>query len=113
MQKFYSADAVVDEISARIKRYRIDYPMTQKELSEKTGISLRSISRFESGEDIQFSNLIRILDALDLGENLELLVPDYRNRPSYYLTKEKTRQRASSKQKRESESNGWKWGDER
>lgn len=39
------------EISEKLKQYRIRYPMTQKELSDKSGISVRSISRFEGGEE--------------------------------------------------------------
>lgn len=112
MNKITSTTFIIAEISARIKRYRIDYPMTQQELAEKTNISLRSISRFESGEDIQFSNLIKILYALDLGQNIELLVPDNRERPSYHLTEEKVRQRASRNRKKPENEGNWKWGDE-
>ena len=37
------------EISEKLKQYRIRYPMTQKELPDKSGVSVRSISRFEGG----------------------------------------------------------------
>ena len=100
------------EISSRVKSYRIDYPMTQKELADKSGISVRSIARFEAGEDIQFSNLIKILCALELENNLELLVPDPKARPSYYLVEEESRRRASSKNKTAPIGSQWKWGDE-
>ena len=43
-----------EEVVIRFKAYRISYPLTQKELSDKSGVSLRSITRFESGEDITF-----------------------------------------------------------
>lgn len=104
--------AVRIEISSRIKQYRIDYPMTQKELAEKTGISVRSITRFEAGEDIQFGNLIKILCALGLGDNIELLVPDPKARPSFYLAEGTLRKRASSIRERKEDRVSWKWGDE-
>ena len=112
MQLAVTSSAILSEISARIKQYRIDYPLTQRELSEKCGVSIRSISRFESGEDIQFSNLIKILKALELGENLYLLVPDMRERPSYHLEKEKPRKRATSSRNKGKEHTRWRWGDE-
>ncbi len=79
----------------RLKQYRINYPLTQSELAEKSGVSVRSISRFENGEDISMSKFICILRALDLSERLMEFIPDQRKRPSYYLGNEKKRHRAS------------------
>ena len=100
------------EISEKLKQYRIGYPMTQKELSDKSGVSVRSISRFEGGEDIQFGNLIRILKALDLEKNLDYLVPDVTQRPSYYLHEDTKRQRVRHSRKVDYE-NVFQWGDEK
>ena len=79
----------------RIKQYRINYPLTQTELAEKSGVSVRSISRFENGEDISLSKFFSLLRALDLGERLLEFIPDQSIRPSYYLETEKKRSRAS------------------
>ena len=100
---------VENEIAERIKQYRISYPMTQKELAEKSMVSLRSISRFENGEDITMSNLIKLMQALGIGGNLEVLVPDYTMRPSYFIENEEKRMRVG---KRKTSDNTWKWGDE-
>ena len=100
------------EISEKLKKYRIGYPMTQKELSDKSGVSVRSISRFEGGEDIQLGNLIRILKALDLEKNLDFLVPDVTQRPSYYLHEDTKRQRVRHSRKVDYE-NVFQWGDEK
>ena len=48
-----------EEVVIRFKAYRISYPLTQKELSDKSGVSLRSITRFESGEDISLVNFMK------------------------------------------------------
>ena len=45
------------------------------------------ISRLEQGESVQVDNLFKILLALELGDNIELLVPDQTKRPSFYLEK--------------------------
>ena len=72
----------IEYLSKKFKDYRINYPMTQQELAEKSGVSIRSISRFESSGDITLSNFIKLLDALKLADKLELLIPDQSRRPS-------------------------------
>lgn len=85
MGKYLTSHQALTELAARLKAYRIDYPLTQKELANKSGVALRSILRMESGEDVQLSNLIKVLIALDLDANLAMLVPDPRKRPSFYV----------------------------
>jgi len=98
------------DIGERLKQYRIHAGMTQSELEQKCGVSVRSISRLEQGASVQLESLIKILSALNLDENINLLIPDQTKRPSYYLEKnEKKRQRAGRKSK---EKSGFKWGDE-
>lgn len=80
-------------ISDRIKNYRIDYSLTQKQLADRAGVSLRSIQRFEKGEDIQLGNLIKLLNALELDKNIQMLIPDVTKRPSAFLDASLKRQR--------------------
>ena len=114
MERYLSSSAALSEIGARLKAYRIDYPLTQNELADKAGISRRSITNMENGEDVQFSTLIKVLIARELDSNLDMLVPDPTKRPSFYL-KEKSakyhRKRASKKIHRDPKST-FKWGDE-
>lgn len=105
--------AGIEILSARFKQYRIDYPLTQKELAEKSGVSIRSIQNFEAGKDIQLSNFIKLLRALDLARNLEMLIPDVTIRPSAYLEQTKEKQRV--RKKKDSQMSGdapFVWGDE-
>lgn len=100
-------------ISQRIKNYRIDYPLTQKQLADRSGVSLRSIQRFETGEDIQFGNLIKLLNALGLDHNIETLVPDVTRRPSAFLKQSSNRKRAHVTKKGSGSTEPFKWGDEK
>ena len=93
----------------KIKTYRIMKELSQQDLEDKTGVSKRSISRLEQGESVQVDNLFKILLALDLGDNIELLVPDQTKRPSFYL--EKTDNKPKRVRKK-TEKNEFKWGDE-
>lgn len=99
----------INELGQKIKIYRIMNGMSQQDLEDKSGVSKRSISRLEQGESVQVDNLFKILIALGLGDNIELLVPDQTKRPSYYLEK------LDSKPKRvrkKTQNNNFKWGDE-
>ncbi len=99
----------MDEIGRRIKIYRVSSGMTQEELGEKSGVSVRSISRLEQGSSVQMDNLIRILIALGLDSNIELLIPDQASRPSYYLRKNGNYRVRARKDDKKQE---FKWGDE-
>ena len=75
----------IKELGQNIIAYRVMNQMSQQDIEDKTGVSKRSISRLEQGESVQVDNLFKILLALGLGENIDLLVPDQTKRPSYYL----------------------------
>lgn len=104
-----TADDVAKELSNRFKQYRISCQLTQEELADKSMVSLSTIKRFEKGEDIGLSKLIRLMESLDLIGNLDILIPDQSDRPSYYLDRAKPRQRARKKSVKRTD---WKWGDE-
>ena len=114
MSKYLSSQAVLSELGSRLKDYRINTSLTQDELAKKAGISRRSIQYMEKGEDVKFSSIIKVLMALGLDSNLDMLVPDSSKRPSYYLNKNSDishRYRVSKKEVDESK-NTFKWGDE-
>lgn len=97
-------------IGDRIKQYRVNAGISQKDLENASGVSVRSISRLEQGASIQLDSLIKILSALNIDKNIELLIPDQTKRPSFYLNdsnKPKRRVR-----KKEESARTFKWGDE-
>lgn len=106
----YSNKEYLELIGKRIKQYRASSGISQKDLEEKTGISIRTLSRLEGGNSIQLDSLIKILTALGLNENIELLIPDQSVRPSSYLPKNKIKQRVYKNNKPTRE---FKWGDEK
>ena len=99
------------ELGQKIKAYRIYKGISQQNLADRSGVSKRSISRLEQGDSMQLDNLFRILIALDLSDNIELLVPDQTERPSYHLIEE-TKKPQRVRRKKEV-SDGFKWGDEK
>lgn len=99
----------IKELGQKIKTYRVMKEMSQQDLADQTGVSKRSISRLEQGESVQVDNLFKVLLALDLGDNIELLVPDQTKRPSFYLENSDNKPKRVRKK---TVKNDFKWGDE-
>ncbi|MBP3242166.1 MAG: helix-turn-helix domain-containing protein [Oribacterium sp.] len=111
MNGYNNYQEYIKELGKKIKTYRIMKGLSQQELEDLTGVSVRSISRLEQGYSVQLDTLLKILLALDLGDNIELLVPDQTKRPSYYLEQSDDRPKRVRK-RRENENKSFKWGDE-
>ena len=111
-----TSKAYLQDISKRMKRLRVESSITQKELASITGLSLRSIQRFENGEDISLENFLKLSIAFELAESILSAIPDMDNRPSILLEKlrGKTKQRAHKMDHKTSNSTkkAFKWGDE-
>ena len=58
-------------IASRIRSIRKRRKISQKRLSEKSGVSLGSVKRFESNGEISLISLTKIAIALDLENELE------------------------------------------
>ena len=99
----------ISELGEKLKTYRIMKELSQQNLANKAGVSLRSISRLEQGESVQLETLFKIMSALGLGENIELLVPDQTRRPSFYLTNSADKPKRVHKKTKK---NDFRWGDE-
>ena len=115
---YYSpTQEILTEIGKRLKVMRISKTVSQKELAEETGLSIRTISNLESGKDVSLSTLIEVLRGLNQLPNLEMLIPDQSVRPSQlmeYGSTDFSKKRVSRKAAAKAHSgNGWKWGDEK
>ena len=104
--------AVLSELGARIKRNRIDMQLSQQDFVAKAGISTRTLSAAENGEDIRLSSLLRILRTLNCLENLDLLLPELAFDPESYRTLGRERKRISKSNKNRNKIK-WKWEDEK
>lgn len=109
ISKQLSPEEAKKEMANRIKQDRILSGITQERLADMAMVSVRTIKRFEAGEEISLLYFIRILKALDLIEGLDELVPDQELRPSLHMPDYKPRKRVSVKKEPKQE---WKWGDE-
>jgi len=76
--------------------------MTRKEISEAASIGMTTLYRFESGNmtDISFSSLLRLLKAIGLAENWEVLIPELPESPYLYDDNNKKVQRVRKRSRR-------------
>lgn len=83
MLKELSNSEITNMLGERLQQYRLILNITQKELSEKSMVSLPTIQKLESGKakNITFNNLMSILRQLGLIENIDKLVPEQPESP--------------------------------
>ena len=63
-----SDDVVLGELGRRLTQARLGHNWSQQDLAGEAGISKRTIERFEAGETVKSSSLIRMLRALGMLE---------------------------------------------
>lgn len=104
--------AALTEIGRRAQRARLDRNLTQAQLAETSGVSARTIERFESTGSAQLTSVVRILRALDLSERLDRLFPEDSPRPLEQLERHaEGRKRASRRRTSSTPAKAWTWGD--
>ncbi len=105
-----SPETLTFEIGTRIERLRLSRNITQAELADDAGISERTLRRLESGAGATLDTLVRVLLALKIHQNLDLLVPDSRVRPIERVRtggseRQRSRSKVSAKPTKQ-----WHWG---
>ena len=65
--------SVVNGIVERMKKKRKQMKISQRELSQKSGVTYASIRRFESTGEISLTSLLKIAHALDALKDFENL----------------------------------------
>ncbi len=111
--KGLSDAAVLKELGNRLAQSRLNRNMTQSALAKEAGVSTPTIYRVEHGHSTQATNLIRILRALNLLENLEALIPEPVISPIQQVKMHgKERKRASSPCKTSKPNEPWSWEDD-
>lgn len=92
---------ILKEIGTRLQNYRLDMNMKQSDLSKKTGVSVATIRRLESGEDVGLNKFISIMLALGLTSSLNYIVPEEIVNPIDVSRMGHSRKRATKKEIKE------------
>ncbi len=95
----------------RLENIRLSRNITQAQLAEEAGVSLRTIGRLEKGQGVSLDTFIRVMMALGIQQSLETLMPDPTVRPIERVGfNAGERKRARPTQYRDERPN-WSWGD--
>ncbi len=103
--------AILKELGARTKQHRIDLNMTQEDFAERCGLSVSTLVRIEMGTDAKMSNYIKILSALNISENIDLLLPE--KQPDYKLIFDKNNVRQRVKSSHKGTHKKWTWEEDK
>ena len=79
-----SNSEIISELGGRFKQYRLFCNLTQKEVAEKAGVSIFTISQFEKGEakNIGFGTILSLLRSIGFLQEAEKLLPPLPMLPS-------------------------------
>ncbi len=96
--------AITTELGDRIKVVRLNADLTQKELAEKAGISLKAVTNSEKGKST-LESIVAILIALELTEQLNSFIPKQEISPVQLAKLQgRERKRATGTRKKNTES---------
>lgn len=75
---FTTNQDIIALLSRRVKEYRLAARISQKEMAEKSGVSLATISHFEQGvsQNLTLNNLISLLRVIGMERRLNDLLPE-------------------------------------
>lgn len=106
----YSDNYIISSFGQEIKEYRVSLNLTQSDFAAKCGISPSTLERVENGSDTKFSNIIKIMRAFNLIDNLGLLIPDAEDDFKAFYENTPKRKRASKS--KPTQKSGWVWGED-
>lgn len=66
---------ILEGVATRMKRRRIDFNLTQRELAERSGVSYGSLRLFEETGKASFEAVVKIALALEAESEIEALFP--------------------------------------
>lgn len=84
---------IIADLGRRFKRYRVLSQLTQRDVAERAGVSIFTISQFEKGEDrnITFGNFLALLRSIGFLEEVDKLLPPMPDEKGLQRRKERVR----------------------
>ena len=79
----YSATELIRLLGTRFKEYRLRCNMTQKEVAERTGLGITTITTFENGAagNVSLATFILLLKAVGQVNSIDGLLPELPESP--------------------------------
>lgn len=96
----YSVPELVRLLGSRFREYRLRSNMTQKEVSEQSGITVTTIHKFESGTatNLSLGTFLLLLKAIGQIDGIDRLLPELPESPYLYVQEKKVQRIRHKKQ---------------
>lgn len=112
-----NSEQIEQQLCKKLEAVRLMKNISQANLAKEAGISRRTVSRMENGKGVSLDTFIRVMQALDLTNELKALIPSTDIRPIERVNRKGRkgpRKNASSPRTRKNQvaEKKWKWGDE-
>ncbi len=107
-----TSDQIEAVLCKRIESIRLSRNITQEQLADEAGVSIRTIGRLEKGQGVSMDTFIRVMIALRIQQNLEALLPDPTVRPIERIGLDAGERKRARPTKSKNELPTWSWGDE-
>lgn len=108
-----TSDRIEAALCRRLEAIRLSRNVTQEQLAQEAGVSLRTIGRLEKGIGVSLDTFIRVMSALRIQRNLEILLPDPAVRPMERIGIGAEQRKRARPAPVSDEPPGWTWGDEK
>lgn len=97
----YAIPELIRLLGSRFREYRMRADMTQKEVSEQSGISVTTIHKFENGAaaNLSLGTLLQLLKAIGQIDQIDNLLPELPESPYLYVHEKKIQRIRHKKQK--------------
>lgn len=102
-----------EAIGEGLAAQRLSRNLTQRALAAQAAISLNTLRRLESGENVSLDTLIRVMNALGLGDRLDVLTPPADVRPIDRIRPAGVERKRASARPSPQAAPPWVWGDRR
>ena len=89
----YNTRLLANKIAENTKKIRIQQNFTQKELSDRSGVKLSTLKRFEQKGEISLSNMLKLAVTLDVIDEFEKLFTSEAKTIDELLKEEKVKER--------------------
>lgn len=105
-------EARLSQLGEGLAAYRLNHNLTQRQLADDASVSINALRRLEGGQNTSLDTLIRVLEALNLGDRLEILTPAAEVRPVDRVRLATGSERKRARPTDHKVTTTWTWGDE-
>ncbi|MCX6055096.1 MAG: helix-turn-helix transcriptional regulator [Chloroflexi bacterium] len=103
-----NSEMIISSLGKRIEKIRLSRNWTWEKLAGEAGVTWRTIANLEMGKKVSLDTFVRVLIALGIQGNFELLLPDPSIRPMERINIKST-ERKRARQKKTEVIKEWTW----